>query len=341
MLAVVTLVTIAVLAQFASLAEAAGSMRGVEEIQTITNSLEANTKVGPIPTTTLSNGVEMPMMGLGTWEYNNSVAYGATLTALKVGYTHVDTATIYGNHKGVGEAISTWRKSNGGIRENLFVTTKIPGGLNYSASQDALEASLEDLGLDYVDLMLMHFPAGMDGSSSPEIRIAGYKAIIDFYKAGKARAIGVSHFCKRHILELMHAGLMVPHVNQVEFHVGMGNAGPNATDDREFDNMVGTLYESFSPLCGPCNTMELITGELVTSIGKKYGKSGAQVSLKWQVQQGIPVIPKSDNEEHIIANAQLFDWELSAEDMVALTQAKSPPVTGGGDNLTSGDCAIP
>ncbi|GBG24949.1 Prostaglandin F synthase [Hondaea fermentalgiana] len=224
------------------------------------------------------------MVGLGTWEYNNSVAYKATLTALKVGYVHVDTATMYGNHAGVGQAIQDWQSQNGGRREDIFVTTKIPGGLNYSAAEAALEASLKDLGLDYVDLMLVHFPAYWDG---------------------------------------------------------MGSAGPEATDDREFDHMVGTLYQSFSPLCGPCGTSELINGKLVTEIGKKYGKSGAQVSLKWQVQQGIPVIPKSDEASHIIANAQLFDWELSIEDMIKLDAAKSPPVTGGGDSKTSGDCKIP
>ncbi|CAK8995054.1 NAD(P)H-dependent 6'-deoxychalcone synthase, partial [Durusdinium trenchii] len=126
----------------------------------------------------------------------------------------------------------------------------------------------------------------------------------------------------------------------VEFHVGMGSAGPNATDDREFCRSHGILYQSFSPLCGPCGTDELVTGDFVTSIGKHYGKTGAQVSLRWQVQQGIPVIPKTANPAHMEENADLFSWSLSNDDMATLTHATSPPVTGGGDGLTSGDCKI-
>ena len=121
----------------------------------------------------------------------------------------------------------------------------------------------------------------------------------------------------------------------------MGTAGPNATDGREFMKSKGIVFQSFSPLCGPCGTTELLNGTLVTSIGKKYGKSGAQVSLKWQVQQGIPVIPKTDNPAYLKENIDLFDWKLSDDDMATLTAATSPPVAGTPPpNPTSGDCTV-
>merc|ERR1712146_605056 len=131
-----------------------------------------------------------------------------------------------------------------------------------------------------------------------------------------------------------------PQVNQVQYHVGMGGAPGNATDDKPFDKTIDVLYESFSPLCGPCGTMELITGKMVTDIGKKYGKTGAQVSLKWIVQQGIPVIPKTDKASHMLENVDLFSWKLSDEDMKTLTDAASPPVAGASPT-DSGDCSVP
>ena len=134
-------------------------------------------------------------------------------------------------------------------------------------------------------------------------------------------------------------------VNQFQFHVGMGapttNSG-NATDDLPYMLKQNITYESFSPLCGPCGTTELIDGALVSDIGKKYGKTGAQVSLKWQIQQGIPVIPKTHKVEYMKQNVDLFDWELSDIDMAALSAATSPAVAGDdGPPATSGDCSVP
>ena len=161
-------------------------------------------------------------------------------------------------------------------------------------------------------------------------------------RKGKARAIGVSHFCSRHLKDIYEIATIKPAVNQVEFHVGMGSAGVNATDvTHEFCTKHGITYTSFSALCGPCKTKELLTGKLVTSIGRKYGKTGAQVALKWQVQQGIPVIPKSSNPKHLAENLDLFSWQLSQKDMDVLSAATSPAVAGGGDGRTSGDCAAP
>lgn len=293
-----------------------------------------------IPTTNLSNGVAVPMVGLGTWQYLNEEAYEATLLALRLGYVHLDTAQNYHNQLGLGRALEQFLKESGTKRERIFLTTKIPGGLSERQAAAALQSNLEKLGVDYVDLVLVHFPAAWNRAGGPALRLAGWRAMDAFYKAGKARAIGVSHFCERHLRELLGSGLTPPHVNQVEFHVGMGSAGPNATDDRDFCTAHGILFEGFSPLCGPCGTSELITGDMVTSIGKKHGKTGAQVSLRWQVQQGIVVIPKTNTTKHLLQNADLFSWTLSDDDMATLTGAKTPAVTGGGDGVNSGDCSV-
>ena len=168
-----------------------------------------------------------------------------------------------------------------------------------------------------------------------------------FVKAGKARAIGVSHYCQRHLKDVMEIATIPIAVNQVQYHVGMGNAGPNATDDKQFCDANGVTYESFSPLCGPCTDAagkpdrSLVNGPLVTSIGKNHGKSGAQVSLRWQVQAGIPVIPKTSNPEHQKENIDLFSWSLTEKEMEQLTAATTPPVAGTpGPDFTSGDCTI-
>lgn len=291
-----------------------------------------------IPTITIAPTVEMPMQGLGTWLYNDSVAEQAVTDALNLGYTHIDTALVYANQVGIGRAL----KATSRARDSYFITSKIPGGLNYSAATDALHQGLGQLGLDYVDLMLVHFPATWDGDGGKEKRVETWKALEDFVRAGKSRAIGVSHYCIQHLKDILEINTLPVAVNQVQFHVGMGTAPVNATDGIQWDQAHGITYESFSPLCGPCDgsdKYELINGTLVTSIGKKYGKSGPQVALKWQVQQGIPVIPKTSKIEHMKENADLFSWTLSDEDMAKLTAATVPAVAGDGPQ-SSGDCEV-
>jgi diketogulonate reductase-like aldo/keto reductase len=203
---------------------------------------------------------------------------------------------------------------------------------------------LRDLNLSYVDLMLVHFPATMDekGAGGPDGRRTSWKALEDFAKAGKARAIGVSHYCPRHLEDILPTATVPVALNQVEYHVGMGSAGPLGDDGRQFMDSVGVKFMSFSPLCGPCpkpDNRELITGKLVNSIGAKHNKTGAQVALRWLVQQGIPVIPKSANALHLRENLDLFSFELSQNEMLQLTMAKTPGTAGGPDG-TSGDCPI-
>merc|ERR1711998_56483 len=250
-----------------------------------------------IPTIQIAKGVNLPLTGLGTWQYNSSRTEAAVSAALKLGYVAIDTANDYSNQDGVGRAL----KSSGRKRESYFVTTKLEGGLGYEQTIKAHEENLRLLQLKYVDLLLVHFPTTMAppivGNTST--RQTQWKAMEALVHTGKARAIGTSHFCRRQMEDILQISKIRPAVNQVEFHVGMGSAGGNATDDRAFMEAHGIVFQSFSPLCGPCaapDNTTLLTGELVTSIAKQQvvPKTGAQVSLRWQVQQGIPVIPKTD-----------------------------------------------
>jgi len=297
-----------------------------------------------MPAVEIAPGVEMPLAGIGTWQYNASTAEKAVTAFLNLGGTHIDTAIGYNNQEGVGRAIAA-RTAAGTKRTDLFVVSKIPGGFNESAATAALEQSVSQLfpgnKSAYVDLMLVHFPATWGGEGGKAARQAEWRAMEAFVRAGKAKAIGISHYCRTHLDDVLEIATIRPAVNQVQYHVGMGTAGPNATDDIAYMRSHGVTYESFSPLCGPCDGsdhLELITGHLVTSIGAKYGKTGPQVALKWQVQQGIPVIPKSSNPKHIAENLDLFSWTLADNDMAALTAATKPAVAGGGG--VSGDCSV-
>lgn len=298
----------------------------------------ATVQAGVVPTIELEPGVHFPMVGLGTWLYNSTVAEAAVADALALGYTHIDTALVYGNQEGIAKAI----KASGRARDSFFVTSKVPGGMSQEDATVQLDLILTQLGLDYVDLVLAHYPADWSRKGGKADRQAGWKALEAFKAAGKTRAIGVSHYCQSHINDILEINTTTIALNQVEYHIGMGSAGVNSNDYRDWDNSQGIQYMGFSSLCGPCGTTELINGPLVTSIGKKYNKSGAQVSLKWVVQQGFPVIPKTDSKTHMTANLDLFDWELSDEDMATLTAQATPAAVGGGKNFPgeSGDCEI-
>lgn len=281
----------------------------------------------------------MPLYGLGVWQYNNSLAQQATSLAFSLGYRHVDTALVYENQVGVGAAL----KGTGLPREQYFVTSKVPGGMNTAAATKAFDQCLTELGLEYVDLMLLHFPADFSGKGG-DLRKEQWLALEAWAKSGKARAIGISHYCQRQTEDILAVATVPIAVNQVQYHVGMGSAGALSTDDKPYFESKGILYQSFSPLCGPCDpphNKELITGELVTSIGAAHNKTGAQVALRWLVQQGIPVIPKSSERKHLQENADIFDFQLTDAEMATLTAATSPAVGGGPSATDSGDCSVP
>jgi len=284
----------------------------------------------------------MPLVGAGTWLYNDTIAYESVCNAFKVGYSYVDTAWIYGNERGVGKAIKECWLDKGRKREDLFVMTKINGGLNKSEVFAAHADNLKWLGLDYVDTLLAHFPADWEATparANPARRQEQWQAMEQLVSEGAAKTIGISHYCRQHIDDVLEVAIIKPVINQVEWHVGSGDLD----DVMEYTRSKGIFFQSFSPLCGPC-TYEpkdsLINGDLVTRIGEKHGVSGSQVSLKYLVQLAetkpfyAGVIPKSSNIDHIRSNADIFHFTLDATDMADLAAATKPPGTGG-------DCEVP
>lgn len=247
----------------------------------------------------------------------------------------MDTAFGYENQVGVGRAL----KKLGLPRSEYFVTSKIPGGLNASATEATLELGMKQLSLEYVDLMLLHYPVPHGD------RKAEWLALEKWAKKGKARAVGVSHYCKSHLDEVLSVATLPVALNQNQYHVGMGTESQSKLHDKTYSESKGVVFMAYSTLCGPCpepDNKALITGELVTSIGKAHNKTGAQVALKWVVQQNIPVIPKAADEEYLKQDFDIFGWELTADEMAKLTASTSPPETGTPQNPDDAqDCAIP
>lgn len=248
-------------------------------------------------TVELHNGIRMPYLGLGTWrsrdgrEVINSVHW-----ALEAGYRHIDTAAIYQNETGIGEAI----RSGGVARQDIFLVSKVwNGDQGYASTLKAFDTSLQQLGTDYLDLYLIHWPVKGKYRET-------WRALEQLYADGRVRAIGVSNFLKHHLEDLMAAADIVPMVNQVEFHPRLQQASL-----MEFCKTHNIRYEAWSPL------MQGRVTELksLRSIAEKYGKTFAQVVLRWNLQKGIVTIPKSVHPERIRQNAELFDFSLAPEDI--------------------------
>lgn len=299
-----------------------------------------------IPTVLLGQDVNgkdvlMPLVGAGSWQYNDSTAYDSYCKAFEAGYTFVDTANGYGNEEGVGKAIADcWKRP----REELFVMTKIPGGLDENETLANHRQNMEWLGLDYVDHLMTHFPSDWDSlpeRANPEQRQKEWRGLESIYNSGEARSIGVSHYCSNHIDDVLEVATVPITVNQVEYHVGSGDI--DQVIQKCKDNKI--FFMSFSPLCGPCEFEpedSLISGDLVSGIAAKYGKSGSQVSLRWIVQKALvegsyigSVIPKSNDIDHLKSNIDIFDFELSDEDMQALDAATAPIAEGGDCDVTA------
>ncbi|WP_053375896.1 aldo/keto reductase [Paenibacillus sp. FJAT-27812] len=252
-------------------------------------------------TTTLHNGVKMPWFGLGVFkveegdELENAVA-----SAIKNGYRSIDTAAIYGNEAGVGNGIQQGLKQASLNREDLFVTSKVwNADLGYGSTLAAYEASLSKLGLQYLDLYLIHWP--VEGKFKE-----AWRALETLYKQGRVKAIGVSNFQIHHLEELMKDAEIKPMINQVEYH-------PRLTqlELRSFCMENGIQFEAWSPLMQG----QLLDNPLLMEIAERYNKSVAQIILRWDLQNGVITIPKSTKEARIIANAEVFDFELSSDDM--------------------------
>jgi diketogulonate reductase-like aldo/keto reductase len=238
----------------------------------------------------------MPLLGLGVWQVpDGPVCVDAVRTALELGYRHVDTAQAYGNEESVGRGL----RESGVAREELFVATKFNPGSRDPAVE--LEHSLRGLGLDHVDLYLVHWPEGGATWAWPGMERARNR--------GHARSIGVSNFGARELRRVMGVARERPVVNQVAFSPFEYRAGLLGACDEE-----GVVLEAYSPL----GTGRHLSDETVARVARRVGRTPAQVLLRWCVQRGIPVIPKSTHRERIEENAQIFDFELSSEDVTEL-----------------------
>ncbi len=247
---------------------------------------------------TLNNGLEMPVLGYGVFQIPDlEECERCVLDAIEVGYRLIDTAQGYGNERAVGRAI----KKSGIPREELFITTKLwISEYGYEKTMKSIEGSLKRLQLDYIDLLLIHQPFND--------YYGAYRAMEELYKAGKLKAIGVSNFYPDRLVDFVHFNEIVPQVNQVEVH-----PFHQQEDAHEVMKRKNIQIQAWAPFAeGKHN---LFTNELLTEIGLKYGKTPAQVSLRYLIQRGISVIPKTVNRDRMIQNMDIFDFELTKDDM--------------------------
>lgn len=251
-------------------------------------------------TVTLNNGVVMPQIGYGVYQVSPSECERCVSEALSVGYRMIDTAQAYNNEEGVGAAV----KKSGIPRDDLFLVSKIwIANYGYEKARKSIDESLRKLGTDYIDLMLLHQPF-CD-------RYGAYRAMEDAYKEGKLRAIGVSNFYPDHFIDLASNVEIVPAVNQVETHVFNQQIEP-----QKYMKEFGTHMMAWAPLAEGRNNF--FSNTILSKIGEKYGKSVAQVALRWLLQRDVIIIPKSTHRERMSQNLDILDFELSDEDMTAI-----------------------
>ena len=251
-------------------------------------------------TVQLNNGVSMPRLGLGVYLMRpGKVTYQAVKAALETGYRLVDTASLYRTEEDVGRAV----RDSGVPREEVFITTKLwNGDHGYDSALRAFDASLERLGLGYIDLYLIHFPV-------PNLRNESWRALENILAGGSARAIGVSNYTERHLKDLLRHASIVPAVNQVEFSPFLYQQGL-----LEFCRKQGIQLEAYAPLTAG----RRLHDPRITAIAKKHGRTNAQILLRWAIQHEVVVIPKSTHPGRIEENAQVFDFELTSDEVSAL-----------------------
>jgi 2,5-diketo-D-gluconate reductase A len=265
-----------------------------------------------VPSIPLNDGHSIPQIGLGTWPLKDKEVAETIVTAVELGYRHIDTAYKYGNEKGVGQGI----KRSGIAREELFVTTKLDG--TYQGDDKALaglEGSLDRMKLDYVDLLLIHWPQPKRGKFVSTFRT--FKKLQD---AGKVRSIGVSNFTPAHLDTLIDGTALTPAVNQIQID-------PTIPRDaqRAYDTERGIVTSSWSPLGAGG---DVLRNPVLAAIAEAHERTVAQVILRWHVQNGLVAVPKSSNPERIAANFAVFDFELSADDLTQIATLSLGPTAG-------------
>lgn len=269
----------------------------------------------------LSNGVTIPGLGYGTYQTPPEDAYRAVTDALAVGYRHIDTAALYGNESGVGQAV----KDSGLKREEVFITSKLWNTeRGYDKTMAAFEKTLAELGTDYLDLYLIHWPANEKqfGQEAAALNLDTWRAFEDLYKAGKIKAIGVSNFMPNHLEALLAQAEIKPMVNQIEVHPGWPQ-----TEAIRYCQRNDILVEAWAPL----GEAAALSNSVLAKIAAKYDHTPAQVCLRWEIQQGILPLPKSVHKERMAENTKLFDFELTEDEM---------DIIGALRNL-GGQCKVP
>jgi 2,5-diketo-D-gluconate reductase A len=269
-----------------------------------------------VPTITLDNGVEIPQLGLGVWQVEDAIVTGVLEAAFAAGYRHVDSAAAYNNEPGVGRAVA----ASGLPRDELFVTTKLQNGdQGYDLTLKAFDASMVRLGLDHVDLYLIHWQ-----SLKKDKYVETWKAFEQLYADKRVRAIGVSNFHIPALQRLFDETDLRPAVNQIELH-------PRLPQDelRAFNAENDIVTQAWSPLA----LGELVDDPALTAIGAKYGKTPSQVAIRWHLQLGNVVLPKSKTPSRIAENIDVFDFALDNEDMAAIADLETGVRTGGDPDL--------
>ena len=272
--------------------------------------------MGDVPYLTLNNGVQIPQLGFGVWQVPADEAVAPVRTALETGYRHIDTAAAYGNEEGVGQAI----RESGVAREEIFVTTKL-WNADHGRAGEAFDTSLRKLGLDYVDLYLIHWPR-----PDQDLYVDAFKAMEKVLAEGRAKAIGVSNFHQAHLEKLLENTEVVPAVNQIELHPGF-----NQDELRAFNAGHGILTEAWSPIG---QGQGLLEDPQLAAIASKVGRTPAQTVLRWHIQLGNIVFPKSVTPSRIRENFEVFDFELDDDQMAATSALPGERIGANPDTAT-------
>lgn len=262
---------------------------------------------------TVANGNSVPSVGFGTWQSaDGDEAYNAVLSALRSGYRHIDTAAAYGNEESVGKAVADFLAESGVRRSELFITTKLWNEEHgYELTKSAIEKSLRRLHLDYVDLYLIHWPNPLKFRDCwAEKNAESWRAMEEAYDSGTLRAIGISNFCERHIEELMKTARIAPMVNQIK--ICPGQSQPELV---EYSKKAGMVVEGYSPF----GTGGIFSSDAMKGLSEKYGKSIAQICVRWSLQLGCLPLPKSVKKERIAENLRVFDFVLEDSDCALIS----------------------